>query len=158
MPKTTRNSASKKSSSKNSENNFEKGVIEEQNLQQNLDQLQLNAASEAAKAAAEASSLEKEKDDEMLDENLAVDNLEKLSKKELIEKLLAARKSRNIAARKTRSKTKLNVVNVNNLSAKLVKAEKEKKNLKDRIEYLYKKSFCAIIFCLVLWKQKKIQN
>lgn len=132
---------SKKSgrSPQNADSNFEKGVVAEENLQTDLNQLQLDATAKAVNAAKEVEKLQKEMDEEMLDDLSSKENLEKLSKKELIEKLLAARKSRNIAARKSRSKTKMNINNVNNLSAKLLKAEKDKKILKDRIEYLYKK-------------------
>ena len=118
--------------------NFEREVLREQNLNENLDELRLNAAVDAAAAQNQLERIQQAEDDAMLDGENDADVLNGLTKQELVDKVLKLKKARNQATRKTRSKTRTNNSNVKNLSAKLLASEREKKVLKDRIEYLYK--------------------
>lgn len=117
--------------------NFERDLVREQNLNENIEQMRLNVAIDAVEAQNQHEQVQREEDDAMLDGENDAATLNGLTKQELVEKVLKLKKARNQATRKTRSKTRTNNANVKNLSTKLLASEREKKVLKDRIEYLY---------------------
>lgn len=101
-------------------------------MNENLQELAVQAANGSAEAEKQHSDMMKDVDDEILE-----DELQKLTKSELIEKLNAARKGRNTATAKCRSKARTNVKNVKNLTEKLLAGEKRERILKDKCEYMY---------------------
>lgn len=109
--------------------------MREKNLVEGLGQLKAHADQKAAEATKVVAENQQSDDDEMLDDVLG--NLENLEKKDLLEKLKNAKKWRNKNARSAKSKAIMNQTNIQKLTNKLILAEKEKKTLKDRCEYLY---------------------
>lgn len=132
---TTRSKSENKAETINAGDHYEQNILREQNLAENLEKLKTQAAEKTEEAIKHVAKTQAEEDDEMLDGVL--EDLENLEKRDLVEKLKTAKKWRNKNARMAKSKAIVNQTNVQNLTAKLTQAEKEKKILKDRCEYLY---------------------
>lgn len=112
---------------------YERQVLAERTLNQDLEKLAVEASKSNAQTEKCHAKVTADMEDEILDE----DDLKKLSKTELIDKLKAARKVRNSMTTKARAKTRTNVKNIKNLTEKLISGEKREKLLKDKCEYLY---------------------